>query len=46
LQRRDSLIADGVVSDKPANDGFEPADEDTPAAGAAPAEAAPAEPAK
>jgi phospholipid-binding lipoprotein MlaA len=44
LQRRDSLIADGVVSDKPANDGFEPADEDTPAAtGAAPAEAMPAE---
>ena len=31
MQRRDSLIADGVVSDKPANDGFEPADEDKPA---------------
>ena len=30
LQRRDSLIADGVVSNKPANDGFEPADEDKP----------------
>jgi hypothetical protein len=37
-----SLIADGVVSDKPANDGFEPADEDKPAA----TEAVPAEPAK
>jgi len=43
LQRRDSLIADGIVSDKPANDGFEPADEDKPAP---PAEAVPAEPAK
>ena len=32
MQRRDSLIADGAVSDKPANDGFEPADEDKPAA--------------
>ena len=31
MQRRDSLIADGVVSDQPANDGFEPADEDKPA---------------
>ena len=31
MQRRDSLITDGVVSDKPANDGFEPADEDKPA---------------
>lgn len=37
IQRRDSLIADGVVSDKAANDGFEPADEDKPK---------PAEPAK
>ena len=37
MQRRDSLIADGVVNDKPANDGFEPADEDKPM---------PAEPAK
>jgi phospholipid-binding lipoprotein MlaA len=52
LQRRDSLIADGVVSDKPANDGFEPADEDKPAATnaapvePAPVEAVPAEPAK
>lgn len=43
LQRRDSLIADGAVSDKPANDGFEPADEDKPIS---PAEATPAEPAK
>ena len=38
MQRRDSLIADGVVSDKPSNDGFEPADEDKPM----PVEAAPA----
>ncbi len=45
LQRRDSLIADGVVSTKPVNDGFEPADEDSPATKAAPAEAVPAEPA-
>ncbi len=37
MQRRDSLIADGAVNDKPANDGFEPADEDKPM---------PAEPAK
>ncbi len=35
MQRRNSLIADGVVSDKPANDGFEPADEDKPAEPAA-----------
>jgi phospholipid-binding lipoprotein MlaA len=42
LQRRANLVADGVVSDKPANDGFEPADEDKPAA----TEAVPAEPAK
>jgi phospholipid-binding lipoprotein MlaA len=47
LQRRDSLIADGVASDKPVNDGFEPADEDKPAdTDAAPEEAVPAEPAK
>jgi phospholipid-binding lipoprotein MlaA len=39
LQRRASLIADGVTSDKPANDGFEPADEDKPAVEAAPAPA-------
>ena len=32
LQRRDSLIADGDLSKKPADDGFEPADEDKPAA--------------
>ena len=38
MQRRDSLIADGVVSSKPTNDGFEPADEDKPM----PAEQAPA----
>ena len=38
MQRRDSLIADGVVSDKPSNDGFEPADEDKPM----PVEATPA----
>ena len=31
LQRRESLIADGNVMTKPANDGFEPADEDKPA---------------
>lgn len=31
LQRRDSLIADGDLSKKPADDGFEPADEDKPA---------------
>lgn len=36
LQRRDSLIADGDVNKKPANDGFEPADEDQPAAIPAP----------
>ena len=28
LQRRASLVADGTVSNKPADDGFEPADED------------------
>ena len=28
LQRRESLVADGVVSNKPVDDGFEPADED------------------
>jgi phospholipid-binding lipoprotein MlaA len=39
LQRRASLIADGVTSDKPANDGFEPADEDKPAVETAPAPA-------
>lgn len=32
LQRRNSLIADGDLSKKPADDGFEPADEDKPAA--------------
>lgn len=32
LQRRANLIADGVESDKPADDGFEPADEDKAAA--------------
>lgn len=32
LQRRANLIADGTESDKPADDGFEPADEDKPAA--------------
>lgn len=42
LQRRDSLIADGDLNKNPADDGFEPADEDKPAA----TEAAPAEPAK
>jgi phospholipid-binding lipoprotein MlaA len=41
LQRRANLIADGVESDKAADDGFEPADEDK-AAAPAPAE----EPAK
>ncbi len=40
LQRRANLVSDGAVSDKPTNDGFEPADEDKPA------EPAPAEPAK
>jgi phospholipid-binding lipoprotein MlaA len=43
LQRRDNMIADGVVSDKPADDGFEPADEDKPAAAETPAEPAPAQ---
>ena len=42
LQRRDSLIADGDLNKNPADDGFEPADEDKPAA----TEAAPTEPAK
>ena len=32
LQRRDSLIADGELNKKPVDDGFEPADEDKPAA--------------
>ena len=31
LQRRESLIADGNVMTQPADDGFEPADEDKPA---------------
>jgi phospholipid-binding lipoprotein MlaA len=35
LQRRDTLIKDGVVN-APTNDGFEPADEDQPAPGAEP----------
>ena len=30
IQRRDSLIADGVIKDKSTSDGFEPADEDKP----------------
>jgi phospholipid-binding lipoprotein MlaA len=35
LQRRENLVADGATSDKPAADGFEPADEDPAAAPAA-----------
>lgn len=47
MQRRNSLIADGVASDQPANDGFEPADEDKPSVTeVAPSEAMPAEPVK
>ena len=42
LQRRDSLIADGDLTKKAADDGFEPADEDKPAA----IKPVPAEPAK
>ncbi len=46
LQRRANLIADGATTDKPANDGFEPADDEpavAPAAAQAPAEPAPAQ---
>ena len=47
LQRRASLIADGDLSKKPADDGFEPADEDKPAATeTAPANSASDSPAK
>ena len=42
LQRRASLIADGDLNKKPADDGFEPADEDKPA----PADSASDSPAK
>jgi phospholipid-binding lipoprotein MlaA len=42
LQRRDNLIADGAADAK-ADDGFEPADEDKPAAAETPAEPAPAQ---
>jgi phospholipid-binding lipoprotein MlaA len=47
LQRRANLIADGATSDKPANDGFEPADDEpavaAPAAAETPVEPAPAQ---